>query len=357
MEQERMRSGLLKIAYWGAVVGLLYAGLRYALPCILPLVLGAALAALLHPAAARLCNRTELRYRPCALAVAGVALVVLCLLLWGGGTLLLRQGSALLSRLPAMLQNDMLPALEGLWSRCQTALSRLLPQEAGSGGIEWQNALRNALTDAVTGLSGRAAALLGGLVGALPQLVLTCSFTVLSTILFLLDYRAITGGMTRLLPGTVLRPVVESKRFLLGRVKKIVLAYLCIMLLTAAEVSLGLFLLGVPYFAAIGVLIALMDILPIIGSGLFLIPWGLYEWLMLRHTPLGVGLLLLYAVVAVVRFLVEPRIVGARIGLHPLATLTAMYAGLRIFGFWGLLLAPLFTTLGLHLLRGRQADG
>ena len=88
------------------------------------------------------------------------------------------------------------------------------------------------------------------------------------------------------------------------------------------------------------------------SSGLFLIPWGLFHLLPGHRSPLGLGLLLLYAVVAVVRMWLEPRIVGRRIGLHPLATLTAMYAGLRMFGFWGLLLAPLGTTLLLHLAQG-----
>ena len=83
-----------------------------------------------------------------------------------------------------------------------------------------------------------------------------------------------------------------------------------------------------------------------------MIPWGLFHLLPGHRSPLGLGLLLLYAVVAVVRMWLEPRIVGRRIGLHPLATLTAMYAGLRLFGFWGLLLAPLGTTLLLHLAQG-----
>lgn len=358
MESRKMRRGLLRMAYWSAAVVLIYAGLRYALPCILPLVLGAALAALLHPLASGLCEKTGFRYRPCALLVAVVTLAALCLLLWGIGTLLLSQGSALFSRLPTLLQHDILPMLEGLWGKCQTALAGLIPQEAGRSASGWQDALKGALTQAVTELSGRVVAGLGELVGALPQLLLTCSFTVLSAILFLQDYRGITGSITRLLPGAVLRPVVESKRFLLERVRRVLLAYLCIMMLTFAEISLGLLLLGVPYFAVIGFFIALLDILPFIGSGLFLIPWGLYEWLLMNHAPLGIGLLLLYAVVAAVRFWVEPRIVGGRIGLHPLATLTAMYAGLRLFGFWGLLFAPLFTTLVLHLVQsGMMREG
>ena len=183
------------------------------------------------------------------------------------------------------------------------------------------------------------------------------TFTVLSTIFFLQDYAGITGFIVRSLPGRWLRPMVESKRYLFGAVQKVLLAYLCIMFITFGEIALGLWLLRVPYFAAIAFAIALLDILPFIGSGLFLIPWGAYHLLISRQTALGAGLLLLYAVVTVVRMWLEPRIVGGRIGLHPLATLTAMYAGLKIFGFWGLLLAPLGTTLLLHLRQGGYLRG
>ncbi len=64
------REFLQNVAFWGAVLGLGYLGLRYALPCFLPLLLGAMLAAALHPAAAGLCRRLGGRYRPCAVVVA-----------------------------------------------------------------------------------------------------------------------------------------------------------------------------------------------------------------------------------------------------------------------------------------------
>ena len=57
---------------------------------------------------------------------------------------------------------------------------------------------------------------------------------------------------------------------------------------------------------------------------------------------LGAGLLILFAILALVHNLMEPKLVGKSIGLHPLATLISMYAGLRFFGFLGLLIAPIF---------------
>lgn len=98
-------------------------------------------------------------------------------------------------------------------------------------------------------------------------------------------------------------------------------------------------------FAAV---IALCDMLPLVGSGAFLVPWGIVSLLSNRPT-LGAGLLILYGVVAVMRNIIEPRVVGEQLGLHPAATLAAMFLGLRIFGLLGMLLAPVIALLLRYL--------
>lgn len=240
-------------------------------------------------------------------------------MLWGIGGVVVRQGSALLPQIPAFYRETLLPLAEELREKWQT-----LQQGRAGGG--WGTSLEEVLQNAVTSLSRRVVGWLGGIASSLPSILFTLTFTVLSTIFFLQDYAGITGFIVRSLPGRWLRPMVESKRYLLGAVQKVLFAYLCIMFITFGEITLGLWLLRVPYFAAIAFAIALLDILPFIGSRAVFDPVG---GVPSAHQPAdgaGAGLLLLYAVVTVVRMWLEPRIVGGRIGLHPLATLTAMYA-------------------------------
>ena len=85
--------------------------------------------------------------------------------------------------------------------------------------------------------------------------------------------------------------------------------------------------------------IALLDILPILGTGGIMIPWFVVSFV-LGHTTLGLKLLAIYVVVTVVRNYVEPKIVGTQLGLHPIITLVSMFIGLRLFGFWGLFGLP-----------------
>ena len=92
----------------------------------------------------------------------------------------------------------------------------------------------------------------------------------------------------------------------------------------------------------------MLDILPLVGTGTILVPWGA-ALIAGGDMPGGIGLLLLFGVIEVLRNILEPRIVGGQIGLHPIVTITSMYAGLKIAGFAGMLAAPVVVMLVRHL--------
>ena len=98
--------------------------------------------------------------------------------------------------------------------------------------------------------------------------------------------------------------------------------------------------------------IATVDLLPVLGSGLVLGSWSAVV-LVGGNLFLGIGLLALWGIISLVRSFLEPKIVGDRIGLPPLVTLTAMYFGLRLGGVAGLLTVPILCMVLVRL----QADG
>ena len=119
----------------------------------------------------------------------------------------------------------------------------------------------------------------------------------------------------------------------------VIRSYVLIMLLTFTELSILFTVFGIENGVLKAAVIAVLDILPILGTGGIMIPWAIIS-LVLGYTKLGVELLLIYAIVTVIRNYVEPRIVGAQLGLHPIITLVSMFIGLRLFGFWGLFGTP-----------------
>ena len=81
-------------------------------------------------------------------------------------------------------------------------------------------------------------------------------------------------------------------------------------------------------------------------------PYGIFE-IVRGNTFVGVGILILFAVQTVVRELAEPKILGKSFGVHPLLTLVILYVGYAFFGFFGILLVPLFTVV-LEILIGKK---
>lgn len=108
--------------------------------------------------------------------------------------------------------------------------------------------------------------------------------------------------------------------------------------------SFSLFLIKNPYFFLLGTLIALLDALPVIGSGLFLVPWGIYA-LFCQEYYQGIVLLLAYLITLFAREIMEARLLGKGMGLNPFLTLISIFVGVELFGATGIFLGPIGAVL------------
>jgi len=121
-------------------------------------------------------------------------------------------------------------------------------------------------------------------------------------------------------------------------------AQLKLLVLTFAIVTAGLLFLRLPFALLLGAIIAVVDALPVLGAGVILLPWGTIL-LLQGDTQRGLALVLLYGITALTRTAIEPRLVGRQLGLNPLMTLLAIYAGFKLCGIAGMLLFPIGATL------------
>ena len=218
-------------------------------------------------------------------------------------------------------------------------LNRLLPSSISQGIAAALDALKQSLLRWAGSLS---AAITGGAFStamSLPNALLGVVLTVMGTYYFSADRERIRGFFRRTLPvswrqryGFVRKNLLTA---LFGQVK----SQLTVSLIVTAALTLAFVIYGIPYGLAAGVLIGVADALPVIGAGLFLIPWSLLSFIG-GSTGMGVFMACAYVGVIVIRQIAEPRIVGRQLGLYPLLTMMAMYAGYRLTGFLGLLLGP-----------------
>ena len=177
---------------------------------------------------------------------------------------------------------------------------------------------------------------------------LTLVFTILASVIICVDYTGVTNFVMRQIPERLHTAVLEVRNFLAGTLLKICKAYLILAGISFAVLVAGLWLLGQQNFVTIAAIIAFLDMLPVLGSGMIMIPWAVFL-IATGQQYTGLGILLLWVVVTAVHEFLEPRVLGRQIGLHPLATLSAMYLGLKLAGFGGLLVMPVACLLLQHL--------
>lgn len=114
----------------------------------------------------------------------------------------------------------------------------------------------------------------------------------------------------------------------------------------------GLLILDMRYALVLALLIVIVDILPILGTGSVLVPWGIVL-ITLGDIFSGLGLVLLFIVITVLRKIIEPKILGERIGLGPLSTLISIWVGFKVMGVLGVFLAPLLIIFYKALVKAK----
>ncbi|MDR3051550.1 MAG: sporulation integral membrane protein YtvI [Oscillospiraceae bacterium] len=175
---------------------------------------------------------------------------------------------------------------------------------------------------------------------SVPQILLFIVLSIVGTFYMVTDRERILSYLKRLLPDKINALLGTMKqglfRAVLGQLKAQI--FLTIMMLI--ELLVGFSIMRIPYALLLAFLISLLDALPVLGSGLFLIPWSLVGFVT-GNMFIGIGMLLLYGITVVMRQLIEPCVVGAQLGLYPLATMMSMYAGFVLLGFLGMLLGPI----------------
>ena len=96
------------------------------------------------------------------------------------------------------------------------------------------------------------------------------------------------------------------------------------------------------------VLCGLVDALPFFGTAVILVPWALVS-LIYGDFYAFTALIIIQLLTFVVRQLAEPKVVSHQIGIHPILTLISVYVGLKYFGIYGVIGAPILTMLAVNL--------
>jgi len=181
----------------------------------------------------------------------------------------------------------------------------------------------------------------------IPNFLVSFIVYIITLFLFMLDLTDLKKMVFQhLSPATA-----EKTRFMTLRLNSVVFGFMKAQFLASLFILVGSFIgllfIAPKYAIIMSIVIWIIDIIPILGSIAILAPWSLYQFAT-GDIALGTKLAILALILLVIRRAVEPKLMGSQIGLSPLATLIAMFIGLKLFGFFGLLIGPfvviIFTT-------------
>ncbi len=190
---------------------------------------------------------------------------------------------------------------------------------------------------------------LGGLLStakAIPAVLTAVLISIIACFFMTCDYDNFTNAIKKNVSEAHEEALVKTKRLFGDILGKMVKSYATIILITFCEVAIGLNLLkliGVydgGYIVAISIVTAFVDIFPVLGTGTIMIPWAVIS-IFTGNIGLGIGLIVMYVAISVLRQIIEPKLVSMNIGIHPVFTLIGMYLGVQLFGVMGIFILPI----------------
>lgn len=182
------------------------------------------------------------------------------------------------------------------------------------------------------------------IVQSLPGLATMMLFILLGTFFISKDWYSLKARMVSFVPVRMKARGKELKKGLHDAFIGFIKAQLTVLLITIIITIIGMFVLQIKYAFLVGLLIGSIDIIPYAGTGLVLIPWSIYSF-MIGDTWIGIGLAATYITIVIVRQTIEPKILSSNMGLDTLATIISMYVGLVMFGIFGLVIGPALLVL------------
>ena len=365
---EKKRKFIINIAYYALLIAMVLLAFRYATGVCFPIIFAFFVATVLQRPKNFILKKTPLKKglasTLCVISLLVVAGIVASLV----GMRVINEIKGFVDYIALQIQNidafvnTLEDSVMGIVGNLPEFISGTLTESVGAFFTQIRQALagdETTLTQDIAGSLGGAFSLswittpLSGVITTakqVPSILIAIGVTIVACCFITADYQMIIDFVKYQFPKEKRKDLSRAKTLLKNSLGKMAKAYLSIMVITFLEVSLGLTalkLLGVfnsRYIVIIAIVTSIVDIIPVLGTGTILLPWLAYSFIVGNYA-MGIGLLIMYIVISVIRQIIEPKFVAGQLGLPPFLTLTALYLGLKIFGVLGMIIIPVIIVM------------
>ena len=369
---DRKKNTIINILYYAILIALFYCFMKYAFGLFFPFILAFIVAMAMQRPINFISQKTKIKKGVVSgfmilllVAVIGFLISLLGVKLWDGiqgfVDFLVRKFGDIpnfldkaelwiadrISFLPASVEemintkaDELIETMKGLVTSQSDEIAEKLPElpkiSSMLGKVDF-----SAITDLTSGVINTAK--------QIPTVFLATIVSIFACCFMAADYDSLVGFVKRQFAGKS-DNFGKAKKIITTSFKNLIKAYILIILVTFTEMFLGLSVLKLfgiykgSWVFFIAIITAIVDIFPVLGTGTILLPWSLYSFIS-GDIPMGIGVLVLYIFITVMRQFIEPKLVAGQLGLPPFVTIMGMYIGLKIFGIIGMFMVPLTIIL------------
>lgn len=335
MEQEAKKSFIINVVFAVLVVALVWFCGIFLLKFLLPFVIGTVLAFVVQKPAESLSAKIHIGKSVCAACLVVliylISISVLAIIIWQ----LTVQSAGFITSLPKQMEN-----ITNIFDGMNENINKMFSKLPQSTAETIKNTFQNSIQNIISSLTGTFSKFIASVVGMAPSFIFSTVVTIIASCYIAKDFERLKKFLKGIITPSAAKTVAHIKNIFTSSILKIIAGYLTLSFLTFLELSIGFFILKVRYALVIALIVAIVDLLPVLGSGIVILPWAAYNFVV-GNFNLGLGLCILYLVVIIVRYFAEPRIIADKIGLNPLFVLLSMFLGLKLAGFLGFAVLPI----------------
>ena len=319
----------------------------------MPFVIGWFIAYLAYPLVGWMESRVKIKKKLGSALIIILVIAIVAGLGYLGIVKLIREIQMALTNAPDLYQ-DLEAGLREIGARFQ-GVYKMLPENIQSG---WNSLIQNMDEKAgsvIAGIGNPAVEATGNVVKRIPGILVSVIVALVSAYFFTAQREEIIQWSKKVAPKAIearMSIVMYNLKYAVGGYFK---AQFKIMVVVGLILPCGFLILGVDYAFLLAILIAFLDLLPFFGTGTALIPWAVYKFFVM-DIKTAVALLIIYGITQLVRQIIQPKLVGDSIGLSPLLTLLLLYAGYRVGGLLGMIVAVPIGMIILNLYKAGAFD-